>query len=527
MKLQYRLISLIVAILVISIGSIMLLSHAQMKRLMAEQFSKDLLDVSRTVAENGIVKQYLEGEKGLSNEQLNKEIGRIKERTHMNFIVIMNMEGIRQTHPVWQEIGKKFEGGDERRVLENGEEYTSEARGTLGTSYRAFAPIYDGEIQIGAVCVGVFKVNYNTALSSAMKDFIPFIGLGFSVGIMGAIWLSYRIKVDLFGLEPEEIALILKQKETVLENVREGIVSLDRQGRIQLFNREAGNIIGLKETDIGKPITDYVEGSRVPEVLRQGQSLENVEVRVKPGLSIMSKISLLKNDKQQTIGVLISFRNLTEIQELAEELTGVKKMAWSLRAQNHEFMNKLHTIAGLIQLEEYSEALNFISAVAKDKERMERVLSKGIQESSVAAILLSKYHKAEENRVGFFVDSASKLEKLPDYMTSLEAVTIIGNLIENALDAVSSDGNGRIYVKLIQDEGSFFIEVSDNGMGIDDEVAKHLYEQGFSTKEGQRGDGLYNIKAIIDALGGKIQFKHVDGTTWYVSIPMKRGKTYD
>ena len=527
MKLQRKILLYVFVILILSIGSITALSFFQMKTLISGQYSKDMLDVSRAVSESSIVKQYLQGDQSITNDMLNREVNNIKLRTQVNFIVVMNMKGIRQTHPVWQEIGRNFEGGDEKRVLEKGEEYTSEARGTLGTSFRAFTPVYGANGQVGAVCVGVFKGNFSEAISSNIWAFIPFIMLGLMIGAIGAVMLSYNIKKILFGLEPEEIAMILKRKESVLENIKEGIVSLDKEGRIILFNREAASIIGLEDSDLGRPITDFVDGSRVPEVLESGEALENVEVKVRPGLSIMSKINPLKNDKQQVIGVLINFRNLTEIQALAEELTGVKKMAWSLRAQNHEFMNKLHTIAGLIQLEEYDEALQFISAVAKSRDKISSILTRSIKDPAVLAILLSKYNKAEECHVKFRIDETSDLTRLPEYMTSEEIVSIVGNLVENSLEAVPSDGRGRITVRIAEDAQMLLIQVKDNGPGIPEALRDSIFEQGFTTKEGQRGDGLYNVKKIIEDAKGWIGFTVNDGVIWDIGIPMTRGGNDD
>lgn len=527
MKLQKKILYFVLGILILSIGSMTILSFFHMKSLLAEQYSKDLLDVSRAVSENYVVKQYLQSDKAITNEKINEEVGNIREKTNVNFIVVMDMKGIRQTHPVKEKIGKKFEGGDEKNVLEKGQEYVSRAKGTLGMSFRAFVPVYKDNVQVGAVCVGVLSVDFDKVIYTKMQKFIPFVILGLALGSAGAVLLSYNIKKTIFGLEPEEIAFILKQKETVLENIKEGIVSLDKEGKITLFNKEAGVILGLREEDMGKPLTEFVDGSRVPAVLASGEILENVQVKVKPGLSVMSKINPIKNDKNEVIGLVLNFRNLTEMKNLAEELTGIKKMAWSLRAQNHEFMNKLHTIAGLIQLEEYDEALQFISDVAKGRNQISSILTEKIKDPSLAAILLSKYNKAEESRVKFKIDEASTLSRLPQYMTSEEIVSIVGNLIENSLDAVKNDGSGEIHVKIVQRDEWLHIVLKDNGPGIKEEHRDKVYEQGFTTKEGQRGHGMYIVKKIIQEANGSIELKVDKGVRWDIKIPMTRGERVD
>lgn len=238
-------------------------------------------------------------------------------------------------------------------------------------------------------------------------------------------------------------------------------------------------------------------------------------------------INLLKKQQGKVIGAIASFRDKTEVTRIAEELTGVKKMAWSLRAQNHEFMNKLHTIAGLIQLEEYEQALEFISDVARVRSNISNILTENIKDPSIAALLLAKYNKAEECRVNLKIDEGSKLSKLPEYITSEEIVSVLGNLIENSLDEVKNDGTGLIYIKIIEDGHFLNIKIRDNGGGIPLEIRDKIYEQGFSTKEGQRGHGMYIVKKIIDESNGIIELDVDKGVIWDITIPMTRSDKLD
>jgi two-component system CitB family sensor kinase len=260
-------------------------------------------------------------------------------------------------------------------------------------------------------------------------------------------------------------------------------------------------------------------------VLETGQSQFEEEQRINDTIIMTNRIPIMNRGK--VVGAIASFRDKTEVTRLAEELTGVTKMAWSLRAQNHEFMNKLHTIAGLIQLEEYDEALQFISDVAKIRNNISSILTEKIKDPSLSAILLSKYNKAEESRVKFKIDAASTLTKLPEYMTPEEIVSIVGNLIENSLDAVNNDGNGEIYIKIVQQKDWLNINVKDNGPGIKEEYREKVYEQGFTTKDGQRGHGMYIVKKIIEESNGTIDLKVDKGVFWDITIPMKRRNKFD
>lgn len=520
MKLRQKITYFVVGILLLSVGSITILSFYQMKDLLKTQISKGMLDLAGSVAENFVVREYFSRDGEVSNDMLNNEIENIRKKVNVQFIVVMDMNGIRQSHPQKERIGKKFEGGDEQRVLQKGDEYISVSTGSLGPSFRAFAPIFMDNKQVGAVCIGVLKGNFNHDVYTKMEKFIPFIALGLILGTIGAVLISYNIKQTILGLEPEEITLILKQKETVLETIKEGIISVDTKGKITLFNKEAAEILALQDKAIGKHISEFVYGTRIDYALQSGKTIENLEVKVKPGVSIISKYTPLNNEKGQLIGLLINFRNMTEIKKLAEELTGIKKVTWSLRAQNHEFMNKLHTISGLIQLEEYDEALKFINNVANEKKNISTIITKRIKDISVAALLLAKYSKSEEARVKFIIDEDSSLKKLPKYLTSEELVSILGNLIENSLDEVKSDGSGEIYLKIYEQDDLLKIVVKDNGPGIRSDIRDEIYNMGVTSKDGQRGYGMYLVKNIIDEAKGTINFKIDTGTTWDICIPM-------
>jgi len=166
--------------------------------------------------------------------------------------------------------------------------------------------------------------------------------------------------------------------------------------------------------------------------------------------------------------------------------------------------------------------LQFVSDVAKVRNKISNILTEKIKDPSVSAILLSKYNKAEESRVKFKIDEVSTLTKLPQNMTSEEIVSIVGNLIENSIDAVSSDGNGEIYIKIVQEQEWLQIKIKDNGPGIKEEFREKVYDQGFSTKEGQRGHGMYIVKKIIEEANGDIKLMVDNGVTWNITIPMIR-----
>lgn len=524
MKLQTKLTILIIIVVFISISIIIFFVASWMTKNIKSTSKTNVMNVAEMVANS---REVIDA---LGKKDPDKIIGpyienQLKNLDEIEYIIVVDNEGMRYSHPNVNMIGQKFVGGDESRVVKEGDVYISEAIGTLGRSLRAFVPIYNVEKnkEIGFVCVGMLTKSIEQSEHMAIL-YIILISIGsLAVGIVGAFILSNNIKNTLLGLEPEEITNLYNEKIGILDAIYEGLIAIDNNGNITLVNDSALNILHYenqidKNSIIGKNIDEIFPTTNLVKVLEEGKCKFEEEQKINNTVIMTNKIPI--KDRDKVIGAIATFRDKTEVTRLAEELTGVKKMAWSLRAQNHEFMNKLHTISGLIQLEEYDEALQFISNVAKNRNNISSILTKKIKDPSLSAILFSKYNKAEENRIKFNIDESSKISKLPKFMDSEDIVSIVGNLIENSLDAVDNDGSGEVYIKIIQYSELIEIKISDNGPGIKDEYMDKIYEQGFTTKEGQRGHGMYIVKQIIDRANGKIELKVNNGVNWNIIIPM-------
>lgn len=527
MKLRTKITLLIIIVVFISISIIISFAVSWMTGNIENKARTNIMNIAEMVAHSREIVDALEA------KDPNRKIGpyvnmQLKNLEQVEYIIVADSEGIRYSHPNPEMIGKKFVGGDEYRVVRKGETYISEATGTLGKSLRAFTPIYDVENkrEIGFVSVGTLTHSIETAKHRAIL-YIILIGLGGLIaGIIGAFLLANNIKNTLLGLEPEEITKLYNEKMGMLDAIHEGLIAIDHRCRVTLINDSALNILHFENTInneniIGQNIEEIIPNTCLINVLKTGESEFEKEQRINSTIIMTNRVPII-NNKGKVVGAIASFRDKTDVTRMAEELTGVKRMAWSLRAQNHEFMNKLHTIAGLIQLEEYEEALQFISDVAKVRNNISNILTENIKDSSLSALLLSKYNKAEECRVKLKIDENSKLTKLPEYMTSEEIVSVVGNLIENSLDEVKNDGTGFIYIKILENEQFLSIKVKDNGGGIPLEYREKIYEQGFSTKEGQRGHGMYIVKKIIDEFNGTINFDVDEGIIWDITIPMAR-----
>lgn len=531
MKLQTKITILVSIVVLVSLTSIIPFVASWMSENIESKVRTNIMNVAEIVAHSSFIINELES-KDPQHKIADYMDMQLKNLEQVEYIIVADKNGIRYSHIHHDLIGKKFVGGDEARAVQNGEKYISEAMGTLGKSLRAFTPIYDSQNKniIGFVCVGSLIQSIEKAKHTALL-YIIFIGfIGLVIGIFGAFLLASSIKKTLMGLEPEEIAKLYNEKMGILGAIREGLVAVDQIGRITLINDSALKILCLgkditKESIIGRNLEELFPNSRMFHVLETGESEFEREHRINNTVIMTDRIPIKNRGK--VVGAIASFRDKTEVTRMAEELTGAEKMAWSLRAQNHEFMNKLHTISGLIQLEEYEEALQFVSAVAKVKSSISNILTENIKDSALSAILLAKHNKAEEARVKLTIDENSNLSKLPKYMTSEEIMSIVGNLIENSLDEVKNDGTGMIYIKISENNQILNIIVKDNGKGVPKEYRDKIYEQGFSTKEGQRGHGMYIVKNIIDEFGGTIELTNEQGAFWNITLPMERIDNFD
>jgi two-component system CitB family sensor kinase len=510
-------------ILISVIGGIGLLTYKQVEKTIENQMGNNAMDLAVTVAEMDIIQKTLATTKDY--RVIQNTIERFKHKTRFQYIIVLDMDGIKYSYPIEYDLGKKYISGGEERVLETGEAYVSKDKNVLISAIRAFAPIYYEDQQVGAVLVGLLNNKVYKEIRPYISNIEITLAIGLLIGIISAAILSFSIKRTIFGLEPEEIALLLGQRDNVLQSLKNGILAIDEKGKIILFNKTAEKIFGFKADDIGKNITNFhlKIANYIMEVLESKQSAYNQEIRISRGKTLLCSHTLLKNHKNDIIGVVSSFQDLTEVKKMAEELTGIKRITSALRAQNHEFMNKLHTISGLIQLEEYDKAIKYIADLSSQRQEIVEILNYKIRNAPIAGILLAKYNKAAESKIDLVIHSSSNITAIPESITEDEICSVIGNLIENAMDELVKYEDRKIVVKLISNDSGLRIWIEDNGPGISQDIKDKIFQKGFTTKTGSRGYGLSIVKQIVDNAGGTIELISNNGTTWDIFIPMGRG----
>ncbi len=447
----------------------------------------------------------------------------IRRASNAEAIVVMDMNGIQYAHSAFNKIGRRDINANGSLAYE-GQTYISKTSKKQEKYIQAHMPIFNDGKQVGIVLVNMVLPHITRFLTEIESGFYFILAFSILLTIMGATLLAQNIKRQIFGLEPLEIARLLKERYVILQTVKEGILAVDSEYKITMLNGEGKRILGLKEDVIGKDIREIIKNSHMPEIIEKGIPEYDREHILNNKAIVANTLPI--NVGGEAIGAVSSFRDLTEVKSLAEEMTGVRRFIDALRAQNHEFLNRMHTISGLLQLKCYDEAMKYIDDISDLHEEILGFLTKHIKNPSLSGLLLAKYNKMEEMKIKFSIDPSSQVSHEDDGINTEVLLTVVGNLIENAIDAVGELDRERRNVALTINDGREELEiiVTDTGAGIPDENIEKIFEFGFSTKEGaNKGVGLALIKQILEGVSGSI---HVEsqmdvGTEMIVSIPKK------
>lgn len=520
------LISLLVASTVIVTLSVALwMFDATLRDTQAKAQAARVTDIAQVVASRRSVVNALQARgdrRDFSpNNDLQHEIDGLRRRLGVDFIVVMNPRAIRLTHPDPARIGEHFQGGDEGPALQ-GEHYASRAEGTLGTSIRGFAPVRDaaGKV-IGAVSVGVTLDTLGARLADNRLHMVLGIALLMILGSLGASWLARYIKRVLMDLEPHQITRLVEERQAILGSVHEGILAVDVTGHVTLTNAAARSLFhqaGLEAPTLGIPITDYLPQSGLPDVLQSGEAALDQEVFINGQALIANRMPI--HHQGQVIGAVATFRDKSEVRLLAEELTGVRRYAEALRAATHEFKNKLHVMLGLVQLEEYPALHRYLRDVADHQVAPGTALVEGIDEPVLAGFLLGKQSEARERDITLTVDVEDAIPVPRDPAMIHTLVIVLGNLLENAFDAVDEQFERHVTLTMGVDAALLSLHVQDTGPGIPESMRERIFASGISSKGGQRGLGLAMVREHVEAHDGTLALYSEPGRGTLIEVAL-------
>lgn len=485
--------------------------------------------VARTVATLPEIEEILHNENNLSIEaqarRVNQTVEQLRTVNSADYIVIMNMDHVRLSHPLTSKLGTVSTTPDEEAAYSE-HYYTSKAKGEVGVMVRAFVPIMNAKHQqIGVAVVGYRLPSVFEVLGGMKWEIALALTLSIAFGLWGALILSRRVKKQMLDYEPHEIAKLYTERIETFNAMHEGIIAIDKEFTVTIFNPKARQILGIGEQNLlGKKIYDILPDTRLPEILDFNQPIYNKELHINQHTILSNRVPIEVDG--ETVGAIAIFQDRTEVKKLAEELTGVKEFVQALRIQNHEHKNKLHTISGLLQLGHHQEAMDYIVEVQTTQEETTNFLNQRIQNQNIAGLVLSKINRGKELGIDVMMDEHSTLESLPEKLDFHDFVVVFGNLVENAFDALqlTSSSSKEIFISMDQNDETLSILVEDNGVGMTDEQIQKIFDNGFTTKNSaNHGIGLYLISDILNKTNGSIDITSSlnEGTSILVTFTME------
>ena len=514
---RLSLILILVSVTLSCAGSLSLTLQSERKVL-----GRGLLTSASILAETPLVREALQGR--ASREELAEYLDSAAAGApDIDLILVADRENRLRYAPDPSLVGTVCSGGDEAGALAGGAPYVSDGEGPLDAQHTAYAPVRDEDGAVaGYVAVGVHARSVKGAMASAVVRCVALGLLAAGVGVLLSWRLSRRIKDSLLGYEPDAIVRRFLQREDILEALEEGVLAIDKNGGVIFLNAAAAQMLALdRRTVLGQPLRQVYPGATMDRVLRTRQAEYNVPLASQEDIQVISDRLPLYEDGE-LIGAVGIFRNRTEVTRLTNDLTGVHHLVEALRAYTHEFMNKLHVILGLLELDQPERARGYIlETTHTQQEVMSRIVNQ-IQEPSVAALLVGKTCRASELGVRLILDRESSLQADSAWLAPNACVTVLGNLIENAIESLDqSRWDAReVRVSIRETEESLLLCVEDTGPGIPGEIRSRLFQRGVSSKGVGRGTGLARVKGIVEAYRGSIRVESEPGvgTSFFITF---------
>ncbi|USD42538.1 sensor histidine kinase [Vibrio sp. SCSIO 43135] len=513
----------LIELLLLVAAGFVYIKHAQ-----EEEMGLKALGVATFLADSPYVQELIE-ERNIAPQQ---RFRNVTEMIGAAFIVIGDKNGIRLVHPLDERIGKPMKGGDNQRALVKGESYVSFAQGSLGYSVRGKTAVFNDKGEI----IGVVSVGYLVErLQDKVEPFLAFLlFMALLVVAANAIISSYasrRFQKAILGFEPEEIGRLYVELDVTMSTLKEGILSIDGEGRLRSINKSACDILNIdKNSALNQPLSKVIPESDLATVLVTGSTDQDIDLYLNKQRLIANRSPIIVEGK--IVGAVSSFRLRDEINELTEQLSQTKAYAEMLRSQTHEHRNKLNTISGMVQMGELESVQRLIGQETAHYQSLIEFLRETVKEPLIAGMLLGKTERARELGLELIVEEGSRLEELPQRINADDVVTILGNLIDNAFDATMSAikaeqhfaSERRMVEVSISDYGNeMILEVSDQGVGLPEQIApERLIEKGISSKAANnRGVGLYLINQLATRYHGQLEMTENKefGTRMTVYLP--------
>ena len=443
----------------------------------------------------------------------------------IDVISVVTKESTRLYHSNEELIGTVYDGTIPDFKEKSRDYYTTTDNGPSGTQRRAYAAIYDEEGNYAGFVMAIMLMkNIKNETIQIILTFILITIIAILIELFVSAELSDKIKKSLLGYEPDVFTSMFRMRDNILESLDEGIVAVDKVGKVQFINKSAVEMLttdGKEDSFIGKYVSNL--SNTIPALNPLCASEISRSVSSAYDNILIDTIPIKENDSVTgTVGILHDRKEYTK---LMEDLTGTRYLVDSMRANNHDFTNKLHVILGLIQMEMYDEATSYIQNITMvQRETISKVMN-CINEPAIAALLIGKIARASELNVKFVLREGCYYSSADISLPSEVLVTVIGNLIENAFESMNDmnyDGQKELLFGMYSKPGALLITADDTGSGISDSNIDRIFENGFSTKGSGRGTGLYQVKNLIEAVGGKINVESQEGIGTSFTVSFKK-----
>ncbi|MCU1528316.1 MAG: signal transduction histidine kinase regulating citrate/malate metabolism, partial [Frondihabitans sp.] len=425
----------------------------------------------------------------------------IAHRTGAAYVVIIDMNRIRHSHPDPVLIGQKI---SEPLVAVDGKVHLGTDSGSTGVSANARVPLYgpDGSMA-GEVSVGIRESSVSGELLTQLPSYAAWLAVVFAIGTIASFGLASVLKRRTFGLELDEIARLLQEREATLHGIREGIIALDPGGRISVLNDHARRLLRLPMDATRKRLEDLVEPGPLRDLLTGTTPAFDELMITDDYCLVINRMPVTLSGRPH--GAVVTLRDRSDVEGLARELAGERSLTESLRAQQHEFSNRMHVIAGLLELGNEADALEYVHEIRGTTADLDQTLRARIHSPQIIGLMLGKVAEATERGITLTVTPDSLLGEHPARLQAL--TTILGNLIDNAFDAlVDSHAPRLMSVSILESSSSITVIVADNGPGVSPEDSPHIFRRGYTTKRGtlirHRGLGLSLVQNTVTKLEG-------------------------
>jgi two-component system CitB family sensor kinase len=466
------------------------------------------------------------------SQELQPFAERVRASAGVDFITVMNPRGIRYTHPHQDQIGKPYIGHTAEAL--GGRLFTETYAGILGPSVRTIAPVFDDRHRVIAmVSVGITIRAISTELQHRLLTLIAVAAAVLAVGITGSYLVSARLRRQTRDVAPDELRGMFEYYQAILYSVREGLVLLDREGRVALCNDAARELLGLRTNPQGLPADALGLAPVLTAALASPEPCLADEIYVGDTRVLVINTAPVRS-RDHAMGNVVTLRDHTELQALTGELDTVRGFADSLHAQAHEAANRLHTVVSLVELDQPERAVQFATAELKTAQQLTDRLVGAVTEPVLAALLLGKSTEASERGVELVITEDTAIDSVDGAIDSRDLVTILGNLIDNAMHAAIAGmdqhaSSPQVVVTVRTDQGDLVLRVADNGPGVNRASVPEMFQRGWTTKAKESSDGpaghglgLALVGQAVRRYHGRIDVAGDVGAVFTVRLPLRK-----